>query len=248
MKRALTLLALVFFTQTEANACGKCVNAIVDRIFPPVYFWSLIIVVAFFSASILASTSKVKLPGIPGILKTLALIAFCSIMGIAFFGPFLILPLAIPPTLAFFRSFLSSGVEAYGKKTCFKLQILGLVTILAIISAAYQGFRISENRTDAQYIVQWHGTGTAMAMLKQLQQLEPASLTDYRYILQHARGIVLRNAAERVSIIGDPKIDIKNLEKAISRTRQLSSDQFIVQGLEESLRALKLRIDPSVSE
>ncbi|MBU1105740.1 MAG: hypothetical protein KKB51_03645 [Candidatus Riflebacteria bacterium] len=241
------MLALVF-TEKEVSACGKCVFAIADRLFPPVYFWSLIILVAFFSASILASTSKVKLTGIPGILKALVLIAFCSIMGIAFFGPFLILPLAIPTTLAFFRSFLSSGVEAYGKKVCLKLRILGLVTILAMISAVYQGFRIYENRTDAQYIVQWQGTGTAMAMLKQLQQLEPASLADYRYILKHAKGIVLRNAAERVSIIGDPKIDIRNLEEAIDRTRRLSSDQFVVQGLEESLRVLKLQVDAPKQE
>lgn len=224
----------------EVKACSLCVIAAMDKLLPPIYVWCLISIFWFLLSSLISSIYKVKMFYIPKFIGAIGVIIVCMLLTFAFLGPLTILPLAITPAMAFFSSFAKTNKGNWKNNPYYSIQILGFAATIAITLTSYQTYQIYRNRTVAQYVVQWTGTGISSGMLEQLKEKEPTSLDDYRYILEHGRGYQLIFVAERIAIIGDPENDSKILEKTIERLDK-TSDADITPKIKKSLQDLQLR-------
>ena len=238
--KIVVILIIITFSATEVEGCTACVTAMMDKILPPIFTWCLIAISWFLLSSLISSIYKVKIFYVPKFIGAIGVIIVCMVLAGAFPGPLTILPLAITPAMAFFSSFAKTNKGNWKNNPYYSIQILGFAATIAITLTSYQTYQIYQNRTVAQYIVQWPGTGISSGMLKQLKEKEPATLADYRYILEHGRGYQLIFVAERIAIIGDLENDSKILEKTIERLEK-TSDADLTPQIKKSLQDLQLR-------
>jgi hypothetical protein len=94
--------------------------------------------------------------------------------------------------------------------------ISAVVFILAVMGGIWSAY-ILHNRTDAKFYLQWSGTATGRELMSSFRQKEPASLDDYRYIVDHGKGMAVTDAARRIGAIGDPKCDKPRLMAALAK-------------------------------
>lgn len=232
---------LIIFSVVEVQACSVCVTAFMDRVLPPIQIWCLISLSWFLLTSLISSVFKIKIFGVPKIIMALVLVFGCMVIGAGFLGPFIILPLAITPAIAFIRSFPQTNKGKWSQSAWYSVQIVGFIATIGILLTAYQTGKIYRTRTLGQYIVKWSLTGPSLSACEQLVRQEPASLTDYRYILENGKDHVLVFAGERIAAIGDPEEDSKRLTQTIERVRNITNTYSIVQSLEKSLQDLQSR-------
>jgi hypothetical protein len=72
-----------------------------------------------------------------------------------------------------------------------------------------------------------------------LEKKEPQSINDYRYIIDNSNDWIVTYAANRLSLIGDPKTDIPRLTAAKKRSKSGHFDESKIQKAIDSL-VLKL--------
>jgi len=225
----------------KVEACSICVIAAMDKVLPPIYVWCLIAISWFLLNSLISTIYKVKISYTPSIAGALVLFILCILFGGAFLGPIPILALAIAPTITFLGSFAKTNKGNWRNNPYYSIQFIGFAAAVAITVTSYQTYQIYQNRTLAQYIVQWPSSGYSLSLFNQLKEKEPTSLADYRYILEQGRGFILVSVAERIAIIGDPDSDSKRLEQTIKRINTTSDASSITQSLEKSLLDLRLQ-------
>jgi hypothetical protein len=235
------MLMVIILNAKEVKACSVCIVAAMDKVLPPIYVWCLIAISWFLLNSLVSALYRTKISFTPDLIEALIVFVICVILGGAFLGPLPILALAITPTITFLVSFTKTNKGNWKNNPYYGIQFVGFAAAIAITITSYHTYQILQNRTLVHYIVQWPGAGiSSVTLLEQLKEKEPASLDDYRYILEHGKGFILIRAAERVAIIGDPENDSKILEKTIERLNK-TSDADITPQIKKSLQDLRLR-------
>ena len=211
--RSLLLLTL---TSAPAVACGICSLAIVDRHFPPAFFWFWWPVAWFLAATLLTSAFRVRLRFLPSLLAGVAASVAAIFLGAAAFGPLSTLPLALSPVLSL-ASVLRSGA---GTPLLRRLHLfLGVLFLLVAVIVGGRGLVVARNRTDAEYICSWSSTGPARAVFKGLAAKGPLAAPDYRFILRHSEyEYLLADTAEALARVGATPADAAVLQQALRRT------------------------------
>lgn len=188
----------------RAEACPACFMASADRILPPIYVWCLLSFVWFLSASIIAERRDAKFSGVPRISVAIIVVIFAGLFGLGAIGPFPLLLLMTAPITAFIRS-VALRNHAGRSAAHTDMTVVGSILMGATLGLAGWSVYQRQTRTEAQFIVQWPGTTPALAALRHLQEKEPASLSEYRYIVQHGRGNAAKVASERIRILESPQ-------------------------------------------
>lgn len=235
------VIVIILSSTTQTQACSMCVWAAADKVIPPVRIWCLISMAWFLLNSLIFSLYRVRVSIVPNILIAIVLVFAAILLGGAFLGPLPLLLLGIIPAIVFLRSFPQTNDGKWTKNLYYTVQIIGVIATIVMLGTSYKTYQIYKTRTPAQYIIQWRGTGPSLGTFEQLKRNEPASLTDYRYILEHGDGYILRDVAERVAIIGDLENDSKLIKKAIERIRNTPDSFSVIESLEKSLQDLESR-------
>ncbi|MFY9226653.1 MAG: hypothetical protein WAQ98_28515 [Blastocatellia bacterium] len=233
------ILLAVILNAKEVAACSVCLVATMDKVLPPIQIWCLLAMIWFLLNSLISALYRAKIAYTPKIIEALVILVACLMFAGAFLGPVLILALAITPTIAFLVSFTKINKGNWKNNPYYGIQFVGFAAAIAITITSYHTYQILQNRTLAQYIVQW--PGYSIVLLGKLKEKEPSSLADYRYILENSNDYILIPVAERIAIIGDPDSDSKRIEQAIKRIKNISPSSFIIEGLEKSLLDLRFR-------
>jgi hypothetical protein len=189
-------------------------------VIPPVVFWSFLSLSWFVMTGIASSVFHQKLPLQPRAVFSVGIAVAAALVGAAVLGPLVLLPLAVPPAYVFIRSVLPwrrLPVEGGLRKVILSL---GIVSLLCAGAGLVVLVRTLHTRTEAEYICQWASSAPAHAKFQALHKREPASLPEYRYIIQHSTDDFLAaETADRLAEIGDPSLDAPLLQAAIARNR-----------------------------
>jgi hypothetical protein len=197
--------ALMTFGSARAYACPSCMIAGADRMLPPIYAWCLLSFAWFLSAAIVAERRSERFAGIPRVSEAILLVLFAGFLGMTAVGPFPLLLLMAAP-MAFYARAVALGRSPQRSAALADWSVVG--SLLMAMTLTLMGWSVyqSRTRTEAQFIVQWPGSAQAVGAFARLQKREPASLSEYRYIVQHGRGAYVRRAAERIAILeGKPE-------------------------------------------
>jgi hypothetical protein len=169
---------------------------------------------------------------------TIAIIAIITglVIGFALFRPISILPLAIPPFVSTIIVLSKTRKDCNNARVRKPLLLVSIVVVLLIAAGIVWRHQIMNTRTDAQMYLKWNGTMTGRALQMKFRQQEPASINEYRYILDHGSGHEVSDAARRIGIIGDPQVDTPSLKNAMMRV-----EVGYKQAIKEAIDSLSLR-------
>ena len=234
-----SLLAAVFVLLVlgnEASACGVCAFAGFDSTMPPIFYWCALAVAWLLTTSVICAKYSVKSTMILRVTAT-AIIIIAGILGATtMFGPITLLPLALPAMITTLLAIINVGSFKQNSKARITIVSIGLVfMILSGIGLIWRK-NILSTRTDAQMYIQWNGSMTGRALMAKFKQNEAASINEYRYIIDNGKGSAVADAARRLGIIGDPKIDKTRLKLSLPKVED-SYDIKVVQEAIDSLSA-----------
>ena len=184
----------------------------------------------FLANGVIRSATGVDLPIQPRVVGSVLLAGFAFLLGGAFAGPFLVLPLAIPPMIGFVQNLRSSD-----RRSRSVIVVGVLAAVLAAGTATYSVY-MGQTRSDAQYIAQWGNTALGRHMFLKLRDSEPESLGTYRYLVQHGDSRIAAQSAERIAILGTPSYDIPILEEAL---RRFAADDSTAEAISLAINALR---------
>lgn len=202
--RKLLIPVGVLFAAHEALACGVCVMAIADSIFPPAFLWFWLSLSWFLTSAIATAASRVPFGPSLGVA---ALWTFgCFFLGGAFFGPFATVPLGVVAAVVWFRTVTS---DVHRRK--YAVVAVGVAHLSFFIAGSAYGIQVLSHRSTAQYVCQWPGTGPGRAKFRELAVLGEKAAPSYRFIIANGRGFLVVEAAEELARIGDRR-DIMLLE------------------------------------
>jgi hypothetical protein len=201
---------------TAASACGLCFAGEMDVILPPIELWVFLAITWFVSNGITRSATGISIPGQPGALGVVLIVAAVLLLGAAAFGPIMVFPLFVPSVLGFARSFRPSpgSVGSRGVRT---IQIAGWVHVVGVLCATTLLVHSHLYPKPELYICKWRIGPQVSKLFRELRATEPSSLPAYRYVMQHASwGPSAVKATERIGEIGEPG-DIVLLRRTLSR-------------------------------
>jgi len=235
-KAIILMVVLVALIAQKALACGMCAFAAFDSNLPPIYYWCAIIVIWFIAIVALSFHFKFRVLLITNL--TIAIIAIITglVIGFALLGPISILPLAIPPFVSTIIVLAKTRKDNNNTRERKPLLLVSIVVVLLIAAGFVWRHQIMNTRTDAQMYLKWRGTMTGRALQMKFRQQEPASINEYRYIVDHGQGYEVSDAARRIGIIGDPKVDTPRLMNAMMRVEGVYK-----QAIKEAIDSLSLR-------
>jgi hypothetical protein len=217
------LLLVIIFTvicSTRAYACGMCVFAIFDEFLPPIYFWCIIATVWYIAVSLIGIKYGIKLANLLNG-GTVAIVVFAGLAGaLTMFGPVTLLPLALPAVITTIFAIINFGPFKQNKNARVVILCIGCVFLILTVFGLLWCKKILTTRTDAKVFIQWNSTMTGRGLMAKFKQKEPASLVDYRYIVDNGKGFAVAEAAKRIGIIGDPKIDKPRLKLALAKVEE----------------------------
>lgn len=204
LKTAGGIGAAIVFGAGRADACPACFMAASDRILPPIYAWCLLSFVWFLAAAIVAERRNKQFAVVPRVSVAILILLLAAFLGMAMIGPFPLLLLMLGPIAAFAKG-VALRNHPERPPVYADMAAVGSVLMAATLALLGWSLYVRQTRTEAQFIVQWPGGAPAMSALRRLEDREPASLPEYRYIVQHGRGAAARVAAERIAVLEERK-------------------------------------------
>ncbi len=223
---------------TDANACGLCVAATLDRALPGIWSWSVFAVVWFLTVSVVSEIRGGTVAGMPSLLKAILLVLILVVAG-SVIGPlgalFLLLPLPVVAWVAFRRGD-ESKLNRKLKRDLKGITLISCVCIFGLI--AYGTFT---RRTPAEFIFEWEGTYAAKSYLKDLTHDGPEALPDLRAIAEKGTVANMVTAAEGLSAFGQPDIDVPILIRALIRCQADESCKGSIRAALEKLSGIRLQ-------
>jgi hypothetical protein len=200
MKSIIGAGMLLVFATSRAEACPACFMSASDRILPPIYAWCLLSFVWFLGAAIVAERRAARFSGVPRVSVAIIVIIFAALLGMGTIGPFPLLLLMATPITAFIRSIALRNQPGRTAADA-DMAVVGSILMAVTLGLAGWSLYLRQTRTEAQFIVQWPGGAPALAAPRRLQEREPASLPEYRYLVQHGSGNAAKVATERIEIL-----------------------------------------------
>lgn len=221
-------------------ACSICVWAILEYLLPPFGFWMLFSASWFLSNSTVATLFKAKLPIHPtiGLALVLVLGAFVIFMGI---GLPLFLPLIPVAAIAFLRLLADWQSTKYPVKLRRAVLVVGAIHVIAFSYGIGLTHRVRTTRTDAQYVARWGNLGAGSGLFKKMNEREPQSLDEYRYIVKSGRHLVVESAHRIAAISNDPA-DVELVESALRKDAFLMSESERTE-LKAAIEQFKTRLN-----
>jgi hypothetical protein len=236
MKKIAFLPIFLIYSSAPVFACSACQFAWFDYFLPPVFLWTGIAILWFGLTAFLSAIFGIQLKGMPKPLATWVLLIIGLISSAIMMGPLTLFPFIVPAIVAFHWMFRKDRDKTMPAAARYSLIGLGSLAVLSILVAISLGIVISRRRTMGEYLVKWSGTMPAIGMVNGLKDSEPNSLVEYRYILAHGDGHIVRLAAKRIGAIGDPVTDIPLLEDAMKRVDRPNYSMTFQEAV-DSLRA-----------
>ena len=228
LKRILSLagnaFALYMFSAaTNADACGGCVAAVVDRFFPPVWLWSAFAMGWFLTLSVVITMHKDTILGIPSFGKALLLVLGLVVAGLMVIGPLGVLLLLLSYPLVAWRTFRKNDEPKLNKKLKQALKKVTVTGLACICGLIFYGIFLHSVRTPSEFILNWENTYPGRADLQELIRSGPESLPDLRIIIEKGNILSRAIAAEGISYLGEPDMDMPLLIRAIGKCQDNSS-------------------------
>jgi hypothetical protein len=217
---------------TPAAACGGCVFAMADMVLPPITLWCVIAVTWFLASAAVASILRLELPLQPKLLVA-SLVAAGGVVLSGIVGPLALLPLGIPPLVAFVHA--GFGARRAGERGRRAILLLGAAHVVAAtIGLGLLVFTLT-TRTDADVIVRWPFSPPARERWRELAARGQAGLPELREIVERADGMLLAQAALQLAKVGEPAQDAPRVERALERLR---ADRYQEDEANDVMRAL----------
>ena len=222
---------------TPAAACGGCVFAMADMVLPPIVPWCILAVTWFLGSAAVASALRLRLPVQPRLLVA-SLVAAAGVVLSGVAGPLTLLPLGIPPLVAFAHA--ARGTRPSGERGRRAILLLGGAHVLAAaIGLGLLVFTLA-TRTDADVIVRWPFTPPGRARWRALIARGDAGLPELRAIVERADdGMVLADAAVQLARTGDPAVDAPRVERALARLRAGPHSEAAANEMEAALMEMR---------
>jgi len=239
------LIAVIFYVflittciaVPSARACSSCGFQIMEHALPPSGIWLLLGVLWFLSTSIALSILKVKVKGIPSVVKAFIITVAACIIAAAFTGPIVILLLFLPPFITTIKVFLPSGKRQLDTKTISVLKTIGIIGMTASIFLYFYGRQIVKNRP-FEYFLSGYNAGHGYNTLSKLLASDPEALPKLRLIIKNGDTEVLRNALKGLENFGDPAKDVPFLIDRLEQAHTENLDPAIIERIEKSLSTL----------
>lgn len=226
-------------------SCSMCSTAIMDRLVPPALAWGVIGPTWMLLSGALGTIHRSRVPGNPRILISLALLVLGGYLAASSLGTMVAVFFYIPPIRAFAAATWGASARYDNPNLRRDIRRLGFLATIAIVVTASVGVHTYLTRSDGEFVVRWGGTGPARTVLLGLDPQDPASLPDYRYVVEHGPRIHVCSAAARIAEIGD-RSDIDLLSKAIVPANRLGCEPWNRNVL-KSLERLKVRLQEADS-
>jgi len=109
------------------------------------------------------------------------------------------------------------------RKQCWAAHSISLAILMLAATLVIVEEVIPTPREPADVILKWEMNGAANWAFSKLRSEEPESIEAYRRIMREGNGYILKRAAERLVMIGDPEVDITLIAAAVDRERASSS-------------------------
>lgn len=211
-------VGLLLATPSNAHACGVCVFGLFGWYVPGAGAIAPIAFCWFVASAVLLSSWAEKGPGIPGISGTLATV-FLALLSTAFLGPLIPFALGVPALLTWVLALCRLGPgRSWPGRLRAVVTAAGAFALVLAIAFVLRDVRWRLQATEADYILRWEAAGISREHLKLLRQGEPGSIVEYRKLLLRARWAYnISDVADRISVIGEPDVDVPLLIRALER-------------------------------
>jgi hypothetical protein len=163
------------------------------------------------------------------------------LVGGAFLGFLSVIPLAIAPTAAFAHSFRRSSDSTWGARVRMAVRVVGYTGCFACLLLLSRSANILIERSDVDFMCDWPGSPITSSLMKRNPVQDIASLELYRSLLRQPGCKGAWRAAEALSHVGRPEIDVPLMEEALRRTAGGPEMEFEREMIEEAIREIRAR-------
>jgi hypothetical protein len=243
--RTATVAALVcLILPTPAQACGQCCFAMADMVLPPIGLWCLLAASWFVASAVVASRHRVTLPLQPRLLPALGLSLIAALFGSPFVGPFVLLPLALPPALGLASALKPTDVTPRlaepARRAIRRVGAVHGALALVLLGALVQTLA---TRAGVDVMLRWPYTPPMMARLHQLEQQGASALPQWRELVDRSTsGLLVAESVEQLAALGDPVVDVPRIERALDRLqRARTRDETSIERVTRALETLRAR-------
>ncbi len=153
-----------------------------ERVLPPALLWSISAILWYVSVSVAMSLANEALSGICSFYKTIFLLFFLFVVGLIYFGPFVLLFLLLPFPFVAWTAFFDKRIQ----KTIFAI-FLRTVTVVALVwfsGLTALSMHIRNNRPPSEFILQWDHSRVVESMVKGLWRHDDEALAELRIIVE----------------------------------------------------------------
>ncbi len=228
---------ILLFSPTVAEACGVCGAAMAEYCLPPFWAWTAVSMLWFLATSTVFFFNEAEVENVPSLAWAIGIVVFSVVAGALLFGPLLLLALSIHSVVVFLASIFVPTTKVWDRPLKRGLRILGGLVIGVCLALAFYSAHLRSERSDAEFIITWDGTGFVDLVISKLDRSGASALPELRMLLEHGLGRTATEASKAIARFGDPSTDVPLLIAALERTRS-QSGSFYARDIEASLRAL----------
>ena len=225
----------LILTPTVCHACSVCVFAFVDRVLPPILYWCLAASVWFIVAAQAAAMDGIAI-GLPSPIASACIVVVVWVAAAAIVGPFAFV-IPILWTAFSIRNAMGSRDSTNANKGAFPKVFLGIIGSILVLGAS--SIRTAHLRTNADFVIEWSGTGPALHMVRQMAERGPSGLEELRDVVRRGPASIAGAAAELLADHGDSTRDVPILINALERlTAGTTEKPFGIARFQDALHKL----------